>query len=273
MAISRLRYLIHILGRLLQLIKSWPKGAVRRLALLLRRVLVWWGLAKSQFRFGGGRKGSKGLPLPWTGSDSGNLPSTRLSKTDDHKGLNGTTPSNRIIPYTMTKEVEIVSLTEAAFSLTPYTSARKGAGSARSLQAQRSSHNLSVISYNASRSSQVLGSDFSHPPSTKSEDYVFSVQRSPTQASARSPYGPHRQFSISEPHIGSPTRRPIEIPADSIYVPSTPSIERRSEVDSPQPIEIVRSQSPLPAPQHLGNQRITPVMPESTRRYERRGIV
>ncbi|KAF9530151.1 hypothetical protein CPB83DRAFT_851059 [Crepidotus variabilis] len=272
MAASRLRYVILILQRIIERIRQRGGGFARALILFLRRILVWWGRARSQPKTEGITSETKGYPPRIDDSKvSGSTPSPSSNGSYDSPNSlgDGGLQLGGIQPYILIEKGDSVSLNGAAMSLNPYTSARKGAGSAQSLQAQRSSHNLSVISHNASRSSQQLGSEFSHPISAKSEDYVFQVQRSPTQAS--SPYGPRRQFSISEPQIGSPTRRPIELPTEPIHIPSAPSTERLSDTGGPRSIEITRSQSP--APQFLDNFRITPVMPESTSRYDRRGTV
>ncbi|KAF9530150.1 hypothetical protein CPB83DRAFT_851058 [Crepidotus variabilis] len=275
MASSRLQNLLLILKHILLRIKSWGKHTTRALFLILRRVLVWWRFLRSKVKSGSQATEKKGIQSSSPDNNSREVKSITTLSGERYvecpelsQASRGTLPDENP-PFTIAENGETISLKGAAFSLSPYTSARKGAGSAQSLHAQRLSHSHSVISHNASLSSQDLGSELSlasASASTHSGGYEFQLQRSPTH-----PYGPRRQFSSSDPTVGPSAHRPFELYTEPIQIPSAPSVERLSSIEGTPSINISRSQSPVP--RYLNNPRITPTMPECTRRYDRRGTV
>ncbi|KAJ3516742.1 hypothetical protein NLJ89_g929 [Agrocybe chaxingu] len=228
----------------------------RALTAFLRRIAFWWSIVRKRWRGLLGLQGERRPPPP--GGPKRGRRSTVVDAASKEK-QEGAAPSDPF-PYTLVKEGEAVAVADAAYSLYPYADGiRNSSRSSQSLQAARSSHNLTIMSRNASRSSQHFGSDWSRSIHSEDEGYTFDVEPTPTAAhtpkpNPRSPV-PRRQWSTSLPELEK-LKSGVGIPMRQL-TSGTPDIE---------------SESPTPA-RYLEIERISPVMPEAAQRYENRPVI
>ncbi|CAA7270225.1 unnamed protein product [Cyclocybe aegerita] len=274
---SVLAQLLHLLRKFVTAIfKANP--ILRALTLFLRRILFWWSIVRKRWRRLLGWKGER-QPSLQDGPKRGrwSIVVDAASKEKREEILDEATPSSSdAFPCTLVKDGEAVPIADAAHSLYPYSDGiRNSSRSSQSLQAARSSHNLTIMARNASRSSHNFGSDWSRSIHSEDEGYTFDVEQTPTAAhtprpNPRAPV-PRRQWSTSLPELEK-LKSSVGIPMCQL-TSGTPEIEIFSPTGrSVPPVEFTQSESPTPA-RYLEIERISPVMPEAAQRYENRPVI
>ncbi|KAF8960344.1 hypothetical protein BDZ97DRAFT_1922248 [Flammula alnicola] len=298
---SLLSQLLLGIRRLLSRIMK-PGVIQRALGRILRRLAFLGSIFRSRLRFGG-----KGIERP-PPSSQGEQPTSSKEepqvKEDLKEQASQVDSQQSSVSYTITRTGDTISLEGVSPSLYPFSS---GGIRNTSRSSIRSGQNLSTRSRNASRSSRHPESNYSHSAagSTFELDAFHPTRHRPVHFRPRRQYStsapdllhpydvhPSRHRSPPRSHRRSPSpvievTSPIEVNSPghisqtSLHIPSTSRGSSPQSYNQPITEETIEGNSwnnitaeviPLPSGQSSINEGsgITPVVPNQTKRYERR---